>query len=389
MQRRVCQALFLCALLALVGCGTQSASTSTSTPSTAPTAVSTTMPIPTTAPTMAPNPTPVGIPAPAGPLLYASLSDGTVVALSPSDGTIYWRLHLGGSLSAPVVANGMVYVGSGGQDLYALDALTGTVRWHYQVGQQFTLSAASGEVFAFASNGTLSALNANNASVLWQKNLSGGIDVPPVTDNGVVYVGAGDGLYAFNAQDGSQRWHDKITGGVASDVLLADGVLYALGMDGNFYSINASDGSTHWKIVYGVVATASPLLAVANGVLYLDTETGVAGGPNGGAGGNIEAFSTSNGAMLWKLIPSVFGPLTVSNGTLYVSASNKLLALQSSNGAQRWSVSIAGSSAAWAVNTLVYVGSSDGNVYALKTADGSVSWQSPMGNAVTALTFSQ
>jgi len=58
------------------------------------------------------------------------------------------------------VVNGVVYVGSGNGNIYAIDAVTGTLKWNYATGNS-----------VFSS---------------------------PAVSNGVVYVGSGDGyLYAI------------------------------------------------------------------------------------------------------------------------------------------------------------------------------------------------
>ena len=65
------------------------------------------------------------------------------------------------NFSSPAVAGGVVYVGSVNDKLYALDAVTGTLKWSYTT--------------------------------------QGYINSSPAVANGVVYVGADDGnVYAFH-----------------------------------------------------------------------------------------------------------------------------------------------------------------------------------------------
>jgi outer membrane protein assembly factor BamB len=65
------------------------------------------------------------------------------------------------------VANGVVYVGSNGDDLYALNAKTGALLWSY---------TASNQVFS-----------------------------SPAVANGAVYVGSNDGyVYAFGLKKGQE-----------------------------------------------------------------------------------------------------------------------------------------------------------------------------------------
>src|SRR5205807_2476278 len=86
------------------------------------------------------------------------LSSSNVSAL-----TLDWSHTTRGPIfPSPAVANGVVYVGSGDDKLYALDAVTGTVKWSYTTGSEIGTSS-------------------------------------PTVVNGVVYIGSYDHkLYAFH-----------------------------------------------------------------------------------------------------------------------------------------------------------------------------------------------
>jgi glucose dehydrogenase len=71
--------------------------------------------------------------------------------------------------SSPAVADGVVYVGSGSHNVYALDAVTGARRWTYDAGD--TLGSS------------------------------------PVVSGGVVYIGSPDRrVHAIDAATGDRRW---------------------------------------------------------------------------------------------------------------------------------------------------------------------------------------
>jgi outer membrane protein assembly factor BamB len=85
-----------------------------------------------------------------------------VYALDASTGALLWNYTTGGGYvrSSAVVANGVVYVGSGDNNLYALGATTGALLWKYTTGCA--------------------------------------VESSPVVANGVVYVGSKDNnVYAF------------------------------------------------------------------------------------------------------------------------------------------------------------------------------------------------
>jgi hypothetical protein len=58
--------------------------------------------------------------------------DGGIV----QNNTELWRFETGGTVySSPVVSNGVVYVGSNDNNLYAIDAVTGTEKWRFKDGR--------------------------------------------------------------------------------------------------------------------------------------------------------------------------------------------------------------------------------------------------------------
>jgi outer membrane protein assembly factor BamB len=311
-----------------------------------------------------------------------------VVALGPSNGAVYWQYPFAGNAPPALdVADGALYVAAADQNLYALDAHTGLLRWRYQVGAAFS-AAANGSVFVFTSTGTLLALDASDASVRWQKQLAGGGYFTPVISNGTLYVGAADGLAAFNAQDGSLRWQNHAGGGVSAQPLLADGVIYTLSADGHCEAIAASNGALRWQAACGVLTAGAPAFVTTAGILFYDM---VSGDSAAGAQGGLFGLNTTTGAALWKkhFMGNVPGPLTASDGMVYAGCGNALSAFQSSNGALRWNFSSAGSSNALLLNGALYVGSNAGSVYALTSSDGSARWHSAVGSPVMVIALGQ
>src|ERR1035438_7480561 len=103
--------------------------------------------------------------------------------------------------SSPAVANGVVYVGSGDDKLYAFNAATGRLVW----------SAAT-------------------SNYLWSS---------PAVANGVVYVGSDDDkLHAFDAATGEPLWSAATGSSVASSPAVANGVVYVGSVDGSLHAFS-------------------------------------------------------------------------------------------------------------------------------------------------------
>ncbi|HEX6316205.1 MAG TPA: PQQ-binding-like beta-propeller repeat protein [Gemmatimonadaceae bacterium] len=202
-------------------------------------------------------------------LVYFSSLDGLVYAVDASTGQAKWTFQTKGErrftapgihgaiprtermpdpfdvfMSSPTIANGIVYIGSGDQNVYALDAGTGALRWSF----------ATGDV----------------------------VHASPAVANGVVIIGSWDrNLYALDAQTGREKWR-YTTGndtviynqiGIASSAAIANGAVYVGGRDGKFHAVDFNTGAVRWvHNNNGGWTIASP--AVRNGVVYFPTSDG-------------------------------------------------------------------------------------------------------------------
>jgi outer membrane protein assembly factor BamB len=177
-----------------------------------------------------------------------------------------WTFPIGTS-TPPVVANGVVYVGTEDGAMYALNASTGAVSWSVQAGGLFPSSPAvvNGVVYIGSFDHNVYALNASTGARLWSFATGDLVYSAPTVVNGVVYIGSTDGnLYALNATTGAKLW--GFTGGaVYSSPAVANGVVY-IGGGTNVYALNASTGAELWSFTFGG-GNSSP--AVANGVVYM------------------------------------------------------------------------------------------------------------------------
>ena len=152
--------------------------------------------------------TPISASAPAvvGNVVY--LGADQVYALNASTGNIIWSYPVA-SDTTPAIALGTVYVGAADANVYALNASTGAFLWNYAI-QDYQVSApvvANGVVYATSSPqipnySHLDALNAKTGALLSVMLLDGEGGTSAAVANGVVYVGqAGfynSSLYAFS-----------------------------------------------------------------------------------------------------------------------------------------------------------------------------------------------
>jgi eukaryotic-like serine/threonine-protein kinase len=217
----------------------------------------------------------VSSPAVANGTVYFTAYDGNFYAVDAAAGQLKWKfqtggerrfaaMHLHGSqpvaetmpdpfdtfLSSPLVSDGAVFFGSGDGNVYSLNAASGTLNWKFKTGDV--------------------------------------VHASPALADGILFIGSWDSyFYALDAATGTLKWRFK-TGedpdthnqvGIQSSAAVADGIVYFGCRDSNFYALNAATGEKKWS--------------------FNNKGSWVVGSP-AVKGGNVY-FATSDSAMLYEL----------------------------------------------------------------------------------------
>jgi eukaryotic-like serine/threonine-protein kinase len=182
------------------------------------------------------------------------------------------------------------------------------------------------------------------------------IHASPVAAQGRVFVGAENGnLYALDAKTHGLLWLYHARGGIASTPAVADGIVYFLDRAGDVHALKAADGSPLWTF-----RTQGEAVFAAHGMFGLPRDGQPVPDP-------------------WDVYLS--SPL-VHDGKVYVGSSDgHLYALDAKDGKLAWAWRTGGmvhSSPALAGNNVV-VGSWDGAVYALDARTGEQRWRHQTG----------
>ena len=90
------------------------------------------------------------------------------------------------------MANGVVYIGSEDDNVYALNASTGAKLWSYDTGNKVESSpaVANGVVYVGTRPGGVDALNASTGALLWSYTTGSVGDSSPAIVNGTLYIGS-------------------------------------------------------------------------------------------------------------------------------------------------------------------------------------------------------
>jgi outer membrane protein assembly factor BamB len=271
----------------------------------------------------------VGSPVVADSTLYVGSNDDQVYALTATTGHVRWTYTTGGSVTPrPAVAGGSVYVGSNDHKIYALDAATGHLHWIQPTGGPVTsdLTVAGNIVYVGSNDHKLYALNATTGRVLWTYTTGDYVGSPTVAGD-TVYVGSEDHkVYALDAVTGHVRWTyttgNAITGGVA----VSDNTVY-VGSD-QMYALNATTGHVLWTHATGAIASTP---AATGGTVYV-----------GSFDDKVYALDAATGHVRWAYTTGdvIYSDPTVSGGTVYVGSDDQsLYALNTANGHVIWTYS--------------------------------------------------
>ncbi len=301
---------------------------------------------------------------------------------------VKWQFKTDGRVfSSPIIANGLLYIGSADSRLYALEAATGKEKWRFQTGGAVnsTPAVANGLVYFLSADGHCYAVEAAIGAVRWQFATRGEkiYDVwdyylsSPVVVGDTVYFGSGDGfLYALDAKTGAKQWEFETGGIVHAPPVVADGIVYIGSFDGRFYAIEAETGKLKWQFKtvgerWFPVGEVQGGASVAGGMVFF-----------GSRDYNIYALDAKTGTGRWNdKIPNtwVIATPAVKDGVIYFGTSDgrSFLAYDIESGQKKWVLPVAlnvFSSAALTADA-IYFGSFDGRLHAVDLTTGRERWQ--------------
>ena len=192
----------------------------------------------------------------------------------------------------PVLANGMVYVGSFNGGMYALDAVSGELRWSF----------AAGDV----------------------------IRGPAVVVKDTVYFGSKDHhIYALDAITGALHWRYKTEGEVWLGPVVSAGLVLQGPSDRHLHALEAATGELRWRYTAGSDRWSRPV--VANGAVYATVNEDPSEFYQQGSNlerirhhGSVIALDARTGRLLWayRTAGDASGPVIV-DGVVYVAASDE------------------------------------------------------------------
>jgi outer membrane protein assembly factor BamB len=310
---------------------------------------------------------------------------------------LQWRFATGGAVvSSPVMANGVVYVGSGDGKLYAIDAERGVARWSVEAGSAVQSSPAVADEVVYAVNrdGVLIAVGAEQGRELWRfatgperpwpwGHESGDYFVSsPAIAGDLVLLGAADGwVYALARRTGRLRWKHDTGARIRASVAVADGRVFAGTAGGRLHALDLLTGEERWVFETSGVGldsadfgydrrTLQSSPAVADGIVYV-----------GARDGFLYAVDALTGTLRWRVDHQISWVITspaVDRGLVVVGSSDGAFvqALDARSGEERWRerIGVPVWSSPAVGGDVVYFGDHAGRLHALDRATGERLW---------------
>jgi len=297
----------------------------------------------------------------------------------PAAGTI------GPVRSSPSIRNNTVFVGSDDDNLYAINATTGALKWTRNTGGDivstpYPVYDGSQYIIYFGSySNYVYAVTENNAQAAgWPGvgvNIGNTIVSTTVVDGYNIFLGSFDQkVYAVDIANGSIVWTSPALGGsLISSPSVGDTEMYIGSTNGKLYALNKSDGTYLREFNTGGTVEGSAWVDWT-GKLFI-----------GSSSGKFYSLNASNFTQNWVWPTSgsvgaiVSSPWVEASKTAVYFGSNdgKVYALNTTTGLPlagftpyQTGNSVRSSPLVW--NDVVYVGSDDGKVYAINADTGAI-----------------
>jgi outer membrane protein assembly factor BamB len=302
---------------------------------------------------------------------------------------LLWKLKANGPVVAsPVIGDTVAYIGSLDSTLYAVDLLTGKVKWALHLGGAIRSSVChdNERVYQLCSDGFLYRIKKDSGNVDGyfrtmngymgerQNDFADYYHSSPVMVGSTIFFGAGESIYAINVNDGNPVWIVKTGGLVHTTPAISAGRLFAGSFDGYLYSIDITTGNVGWKFkTTGIMnfpsgeVTGNPV--VSNGIVFASARDN-----------NLYAIDVNGGYAHWlKNFPKGWAlPVTVNDSAIYVGTSDDrtLFAYDIVSGRELWQTkvgfNILGGCAIG--DKQGYFGTLAGKVHAVDLTTGKIEW---------------
>ena len=314
------------------------------------------------------------------PMIFAGYYNNNLYAIDAESGSLIWRFIAGDAFnSSPcfgIVNNKpMVYAVSSDRIIYALDAETGKRIWSYETEPwNYTASEAITSSPLIVSMGGKSIL----ICCVWNSNHS-------------VLGGFQKGeIFALDAADGSVIYRKKLSSTPLNSPAFAyikdKPVLFVSSFDGNIFALDAKDAGEIWKITACAEVRSSPSIyeKKGNALLFF-----------GSRFGNLYCLDAASGKIIWTrkvghAIDSTPAITNIGSRTfVYIGAYDRnIYAFDAESGDEMWKFTtgdyVVSSCVVASISgkKVIFEHSLDNKIYCLDALTGKLIWSKELGKLI-------
>jgi outer membrane protein assembly factor BamB/tRNA A-37 threonylcarbamoyl transferase component Bud32 len=297
-------------------------------------------------------------------VVYVGSYDNNLWALDAQEGGLVWKFATEGGIgSSPVYGGGSIFIGSSDYRLYAVNVRDGKRRWTFKAdGKIFTTPALElGLIFFGSDDGKLYALKPGQTSAreMWHFTTMDPIRSSPTVDkeSESIFFGSDAGDFLCLDLSGEMRWRFQTRRAIISTPLVHEGMVYFGSNDWYVYALDAQQGYSVWRQRTRGPVVSSPIFY--KGRVYF-----------GSADQSVYAVDALSGREVWKFDTGsqVTSSPAVSHDSIYIgTVDGGLYCLHADTGDVMWRFQSRGPilSSPQVADNIVYVGSDDQHVYAL------------------------
>jgi outer membrane protein assembly factor BamB len=289
--------------------------------------------------------------------------------------------------SSPIIASGMVFIGSNDGFVYAIDLKTGQKEWSFNTEDDVEAAPLyfDHKIFVGSLGGFFYALNANDGKLIWQYETEGQIHGSAnyvklsETNDGLVMVGSYDNLmYGFEAKTGKLNWTYETEYFINGSPASSDELAVFGGCDEVVHIISVRDGTKIGQVEAGAYIAGSA--AMFGKKAYI-----------GHYGEKLIAIDLEKKRVEWeygseKNGAPFFSSPAVNNDVVIIGSRDRLVhCVDRKTGMKRWTFRThdeVDSSPVICQNKVI-VGSNDGRLYSLDLGNGTQLWSYEVGAAIT------
>lgn len=296
-----------------------------------------------------------------------------------------WRVQLDSDIGSGMTLAGKLLIVTGTDGfIRALDLESGIEKWRYPTGAKiYSTPVTDGErIFAASSSGWIFALNSHDGTLLWRFDTGQPVVSSPVMEEGIVYLAGSSGCcFALKSDDGQLVWkNNQIDGFVETTPLIYKDMLIFGTWNNHLYSLDINSGTVRWRWDNGynnrmLSPAACVPVGVNNKIFVVAPDR------------KMTCINAGDGTTIWQsdlnanTVRESMGITADSSMILAKTMDGNVIGVSSMENEGRvvWKAAMnAGYDIAPAVITesggIVFVPTDKGFVYAVKRADGNLSW---------------